>query len=189
MLTSLIASALIFDAKPLSCAVMNDDKATKIAMEYVGAKYSFCCNACPTAFQKEPTKFAHSDTATVAEFLFDPVTGEYVDRAKSKLTMDYKGIRYSFNSDEDLTTFTKDPAKFTKVPSKEILQCPMSNEKLTSYSQAYGYMDYNDTRYYICCNHCFPKAKADPEAAAKNEKGSATTPMAMKWADAKPEIH
>lgn len=55
--------------KDMHCAVMPSNKidiatATKKHMyaDYKGRRYFFCCNGCPEAFKKDPSKYAKSDS-------------------------------------------------------------------------------------------------------------------------------
>ena len=55
--------------KELACAVMPSHKvniasATKNKMfaDYKGKRYFFCCGGCPTAFKKDPAKYAKADS-------------------------------------------------------------------------------------------------------------------------------
>ncbi|MHB8635432.1 MAG: YHS domain-containing protein [Fimbriimonadaceae bacterium] len=72
MKTVLILSALVLSAatmarppKMISCAVMSGNKvniakATKAHQyaDYKGNRYFFCCGDCPSAFKKNPAKYA-----------------------------------------------------------------------------------------------------------------------------------
>jgi YHS domain-containing protein len=58
--------------KKIHCAVMTQNEvdiasATKNKMfaDYKGKRYFFCCGMCPTAFKKEPAKYAKHDSIPV----------------------------------------------------------------------------------------------------------------------------
>jgi YHS domain-containing protein len=55
--------------KEVACAVMPDHKVniaeatkTKMFSDYKGKRYFFCCAGCPSAFKKDPAKFAKAES-------------------------------------------------------------------------------------------------------------------------------
>ena len=53
--------------KTITCAVMPSNKvdvakatATHMYADYKGKRYFFCCGGCPSAFKKDPAKYAKS---------------------------------------------------------------------------------------------------------------------------------
>lgn len=46
------------------------------------------------------------------------------------------------------------------------LYCPIMKQKIRSEADAVGYVDYEGTRYYMCCESCLTMAKNDPKMAA-----------------------
>jgi YHS domain-containing protein len=69
MMVLSVAAFAAPDKKEVACAVMPDHKvniaeATKNKMfaDYKGRRYFFCCAGCPTAFKKDPAKYAKADS-------------------------------------------------------------------------------------------------------------------------------
>lgn len=184
MFTALIAATamLAMDDKPLTCAVMsgNPAKAGGPAVEWQGIKFTMCCGGCDASFSKEPVKYlkAAAEKGTVVGVsLFDPVSGMRVN--EPKITSDYKGVRYAFADDADKASFTKEPAKFTKMPEKVVMTCPVSGEAVPSYGAAGGYVDYKGIRYFACCSDCMKSMTKDIATLSKKVEGKAVAPMAM----------
>jgi hypothetical protein len=44
--------------------------------------------------------------------------------------------------------------------------CPLMKAEIASVEEAEGYVDFEGTRYYVCCGFCLGKAKKDPAAVA-----------------------
>ena len=157
------------------CPVMGSPaKMEGVAVEYKGASYKFCCAGCVDMFNKEPDKWikktAEKDMVA-GTFLFDPVTGNSIKAKKAKASMDYKGIRYHFSSEENLALFKADPKKFTAVPAKEQLHCPVMDSPVANYTKASGYVDHNGVRYYMCCGGCQPAFAKDPKKFSGDSDG------------------
>lgn len=183
-ITTLIAfAALAAPGEDVKCAVMHSPTNEKSkAVEFSGARFPMCCGGCPEAFSKDPGKFikdAAKSNETIGVFLFCPVSGERIDMDKVKETSNYKGIKYGFCCADCKGAFEKDPAKFAKSPEKESLTCAVSGEKIASYSEAAGFVDYNGARYYICCANCGPALKKDPAGVIAKNKIKAVAPSAV----------
>lgn len=177
MLLTTIALALTMGTnqeKPLHCAIMGEEVGKNApTVQYGGASYAFCCPGCDVAFGKDPNgaikKNAEGAKATIGAFLFDPVSKNRVTAEKAKATVDYNGLRYYFESAENLAAFNKDAKKLSAVPKKESLVCPVMGDKIASHDKASSYFDYKDVRYYICCAGCLPAMTKDPaKYAGKN---------------------
>jgi YHS domain-containing protein len=166
------------DAKPLVCPMMGSPVAKDSpVVEYAGSAYAFCCAGCDAGFSKDPKaalKKNEKNTATIAVFLFDPVSRNAIKPDKAKATTDFKGTRYYFESEANLEAFNKDSKRFTTAPKQESLSCPVMGEKIASYSKASSYVDYKDVRYYICCPGCLPAFTADPDKYAGKAVGEPT---------------
>lgn len=50
------------------------------------------------------------------------------------------------------------------------LVCPMMNVVIKSEADAAGYVDHDGTRYYLCCDACVSKGKANPASVAEKAK-------------------
>jgi len=178
MITTLIAT-LSFVAPmatdDMTCPVMVGGKANTSggSVVYAGARFFFCCAGCDGKFSKDPTAFlktAETSKKVIGESMFDPVTGKKADKS-ANFASDWKGIRFHFNSSENKATFDKAPAKYGVLPKSEVLTCAVAGDKMKSPQEAYGYVDYKGTRYYICCAGCMPKMQKDPATyATKNAK-------------------
>lgn len=184
MITTLIAALVVGQNNPVHCAVMQTNTANpKMAVEYAGTKVGICCGGCEGALAKEPAKYfaqAAKNKTTIGEFLFDPVNKTHVEFADAKGTSDYKGVRYYFASTANKSAFDKEPAKFTAVPKKEVMFCPISGEEIANYSTAGGYYDAHNVRFYICCVDCVKKMATDGAKYATADKAAkATTPKVI----------
>jgi YHS domain-containing protein len=178
MLTIALAAAIALSPHqgdmaqaPLTCAVLGTTAADGgPSVDYKGVKYALCCAMCQSAFQKDPDKAIHSDKAqgkTIGTFLFDPVTSGRITPTMAKASVDYKGVRYLFLSSDEKKTFSADPVKYTKMPEKEALFCPIEKQKLSGYMAAGSYRDYEGVRYYFCCDGCPTDFAKDPAKYAK----------------------
>lgn len=192
-LSTLVATLTLVAPAPqgdLVCIMMGSPTNEKSkALEYSGARYAFCCGGCDTTFAKDPVKAIKAATAkgqTFALGLFDPVSGKRVDASKSEFHSDAAGIRYSFETKSNLDTFMGAKDKYTKAPAKDSLTCPVTGEKLDSYSQAAGFVDYNGARYYACCAGCLAPMKADMKALLAKGKSVAAAPKPVPAKDAMP---
>jgi YHS domain-containing protein len=172
MITSLIALALIEVTHPqkltMTCPVTGEEVAKPFAvMNYKGTKFGMCCGMCPAQFAKDPEKFLKPDELkdrTVGVSYFDPVSGIAVDtegKAPAGPSA-YHGIVYYFQSADDQKTFDADPAKYTVVPDKEAIYCPVMKQEVSDIAHSGGYADVNGVRYYICCSQCAPMLAKDP---------------------------
>lgn len=184
MLTTVLAVVALSQAgqaaqaKPVYCPVMSGNAVTanNPALEYNGAVFRFCCPGCDTRFANKPNdylKAAAENNRTIGVFLFDPVSGSAIEAGSTRFTLDHKGIRYTFRNQANLDAFKADPAKFTSV-KKELLICPVMEEKIAKPSDAPGYVDYKGVRYYICCGGCFSELKNNIAKYAETWASKAT---------------
>lgn len=183
MLTPLIATLLMFapaQGPGTACPIMGSPaKADGPAVEYAGAKYTFCCAGCDAKFAKEPVSALKSDDIkgkTVGVFLFDPVTGKRIDAKAAKASTEFNGLRYLFASTANKAEFDKDMKKYGTIPAKESLACPMTGEVVETYSKASAYMDSEGVRYYLCCAGCEAPFAKDMRGNAKKVAGKVTAP-------------
>lgn len=163
----------LFDEKPLYCPTTGEQiEAPGPVIEFNGTKFTFCCAGCDDTFATNPANVVEKNIKsklTIGEFLFDPITGLKITKEKSKASSDYQGIRYYFASVENKTAFDKDSKKYAEVPKKESLVCAVMGNKISSYSKANDYVDYEGVRYYMCCGGCGPAMKKNPARfAGKN---------------------
>lgn len=181
-LASTLVLGLVAD-QPLSCAATGEPASAKVsAVDYKGTRYVFCCDGCPQKFAKNPTatlKNPELKGKTVGYFLYDPVSHTKIDGAESKASMDVNGVRYFFGSEANRKTFASNVKKYTTMPTKEVVYCPVAKEKLDGYAGAYAYVDYKDVRYYVCCPDCFPKMSATPQKYAPGVKKMIATPKSI----------
>jgi len=178
MITTLIAFALIGVTHPqklsLTCPVTGEDinGAPFAVIDYKGVAYDMCCGMCPGPFSKNPDKFldpAKLKDRTVGVSYFDPVSGIGVKPNALRAKEDsvgpsvYHGVAYYFENAEDQKTFDADPAKYTTIPAKEALYCPVMKEEVPDLAHSGGYADVNGVRYYICCSKCAAMLAKDPD--------------------------
>src|SRR5512146_2877584 len=79
-----------------------------ITVEYGGILFETCCVGCGNPLVRDPKPLlaeAIKQKLPVGVFIYDPVTGLRIDAAKAPEFMDYKSIRYFFNSKAELKTF------------------------------------------------------------------------------------
>lgn len=184
ILASLIILSTGMQAPAVTCSILGGPAALNgPAVDYKGVRYQFCCNTCQGAFDKDPEKAITADRnkgKTIGTALFDPISGSRISKKDSKATEDYNGVRYYFASDDEKTKFDGDPAKFTVLPAKESLYCPVQKDKTPNISEAGAYADYNGVRYYFCCGMCPGEFAKDP--------GKYAPTVAAHVTDAKPQV-
>lgn len=175
MLTTL-AAAMVLMAQPatdpLACAIMGSPTNEKSPIvEVNGFRFPVCCPGCDAKVEKDPAgtmaKVAKSGK-TSAFFLFDPVSAMRLDAEDARTSMDYKGVRYYFETKANFEKFKADPAKYTKVPAKETLYCVVMKEDVKKYELATGYVDHNNVRYFMCCAECMEKFPKNPASYVGN---------------------
>jgi YHS domain-containing protein len=179
-----LISAFVIAATPmhvsgdLSCPVMGSAvPANAKGIDYAGVRYYICCGGCDTTFAKDPVKYSKAaEGKTIGMSLFDPVSGERVEAKKGKGPLDVKGVRYYFTSDEDMATFKADTDKYTKMPKKEVVFCPVMNHEVENYAMAGGYVDYEGVRYYVCCGDCLATMKKEPAKYAPGVSAKISDP-------------
>ncbi len=177
MITTLIAMAMFSMARQtpnlhLTCPVTGEEISTPVAVfNYKGAAYSMCCGMCPGPFSKTPDKFLTPDKVkdkTVGVGYFDPVSGVAVRPNALRPKTDsvgpsvYEGVAYFFQNADDKKAFDAEPKKYTVVPPKEALYCPVMQQDVPDLAHSGGYTDVNGVRYYICCSQCAGELKANP---------------------------
>ncbi len=166
MLATLLFAIGLLEDKPLTCPISGEETVvTGPAMEYAGVKYTFCCPDCVATFKKEPVESIKPQVkagSTVGEFLFDPISTRKIVVKKAKATIDFEGVRYYFESEDNKTKFTKNSKRFANTPNKESLVCPVMGGTVASYSKAADYLDHEGVRYYMCCSGCKPKMEENP---------------------------
>jgi YHS domain-containing protein len=183
MVTTLIASLLLTQGA-LVCPMTGEEISKSAAdIDYNGVRYSMCCGGCPDAFKKDPAKALANKSLEgklVGIALFDPVSGARVEEKNAKGgSEDYKGIRYFFQTAEDKSAFDADPKKFSAAPKKELLFCAVMGHELKDEATAGGYVDFEETRYYVCCADCLAALKKDTKALVAKVQAKAVTPVAM----------
>lgn len=158
MMISAILLSVALQGSDLKCPVMAGAVAKDTNfVEYRGASFGFCCAGCDTNFAKSPDKFLATQAKagnTVGQALFDVVSRRRIDPAKSTNHTDFGGIRYSFESKDNLMVFMASQEKLSVAPKKEALYCPVGKEKIASTSKAWGYADHDGVRWYLCCAGC-----------------------------------
>jgi YHS domain-containing protein len=172
MITTLIAMTLIGMGQQkkvtFTCPVTHEEIDQPFAVfNYKGAKYEMCCGMCPGPFSKDPEKYLDPTKLkdmTVAVSYFDPVSGMAVNTEGKAPAgpSTYNSVAYYFESADDQKTFDADPKKYTEVPAKEEIYCPVMKQEVPDLAHSGGYADVNGVRYYICCGQCAAMLKADP---------------------------
>ncbi len=173
LLTTAIAALLMGSAWAIDpiCPIMGN-KIPKDApsVQYKGLLVTFCCAGCDATFLKEPEKFLAADyaeDATIAEFLFDPVSKHRITAAQAKAETSYRHVVYRFASEENKTKFLSNPELYVFIPDRESLVCPVMKNKSESHAATAGYDDFEGVRYYFCCPGCEEAFANDPAKYAK----------------------
>ena len=117
---------------------------------------------------------------TSGVFLFDPISHNRLAVSEAATTADFEGVRYPFASEAEKATFLKEPKKYTAVPKKEALFCPVAGEEVESYAKAAGYYDVDGVRYFTCCAGCNGKMMKEPEKYVAKAKDHVKDPVAAK---------
>lgn len=193
MFTSLIALALSVSAADVKCPVMpsHNVDVSKAGMEYAGSKFVFCCGGCDSAFAGDPESYLKKATKAnlaVGVGLFNPITGNRTTDKSTHYAV-YGGIRYAFDSAEEVTKFNADAKKYTKMPEKESMICAVSGETIADYGVSAGYVDFKGARYYACCAGCLPGLKSDIAELSKNPKVKLTAPKVVTGKNSVPHNH
>lgn len=182
-LITLLAAPLLSEGTV--CPIMaNPVDANATHYLYGGLDFAFCCNGCDDAFAKDPQAAMAKASKTgkvYAEFMFDPVSHKRVlDVAKAAATVEYKGVRYRFNSVENKKKFEAKPSDFTAMPKNETLVCAVMGDAIQSIDAADSYVDYKGVRYYMCCGSCLAPMMKSPEKFAVSANGVGPAKMMPK---------
>jgi YHS domain-containing protein len=181
--TMLLGQGAVAAAPVLACPIMGSNSpATGKAIDYNGVRYVMCCGGCPEPFKKDPTTALKNEKLKgklVGVSLFDPVSGARIEAKNAKSFADYNGIRYYFANDDEKKAFDAEPKKFTAAPKKEALYCAVMGHDLKDYATAGGYVDVEETRYYVCCADCLAAMKKDAPALVAKAKSAVKAPGAM----------
>lgn len=183
MLTTLVAT-IVMGPSGLMCPVMGEHeaKSTGAMADYAGIRFGFCCASCPPLFEKDPAKYlkaAEKSAKPMGMFLFDPLSGRRIETKNAKAFSTFKGIQYAFENDTEKRMFDKEPEKYTKMPSLEVLVCPVSGEAVTV-DKASGYADYKDMRFYFCCADCMKPWNENAGEYAQKVRDKAAKPKIAK---------
>lgn len=159
---------------PLACPIMGSAADPKAGTsDWMGIRVSYCCAGCEKKFEKDPVKvlgLAAKQGVTSGVFLFDPISHKRLAVSEAVAVADFEGIRYPFASETEKVTFLKEPKKYTVIPAKEALFCPVAGEEVAGYAEAAGFFDFEDVRYFTCCAGCNGKMASDPGKYAPNAK-------------------
>ena len=174
----------MFGGDPTSCPMMGGTANAKGPhVEYNGVSYAFCCGGCDARFAKDPATALKNPSLkgkVTGTFLFDPVSGQRINTSEAKLSSVYNGTRFYFSNEADQKAFNADMKKYGTLPAKEVMQCPVSGEKVDNYSGSVGFADYNGVRYYFCCADCIAPFKGSPAKYAAEASKKAAAPKAIK---------
>lgn len=181
MITTLIALATLSTGNETVCPIMGG--AANMAgpkVEFNGAQFAFCCGGCDSTFSKDPVasmKNPKTKGKNIGVFLFDPVSHRRVKEAK--ITLAYNGIVYPFESAANKAKFEKSAKTYAAWPTKEVMECPVTGEKIESYSKSVAYYDISGIRYYICCAGCIGTMESKGKEMAAKHASAAQAPKAV----------
>jgi len=166
----IFAFAVVPPVAPLHCVVTAEDVSKPAAiLNFNGVRYVTCCLNCAGKFKNDPqavVKASKSNGALIGESLFDPTTGARIDGKKAVASSDFEGVRFYFASAEGKKSFDAEPKKWSARPEKELVFCPIMGHALKSVSEAGGYVDVKNVRYYVCCGDCLAEAKKSTASIA-----------------------
>lgn len=171
MITTLIALSLMagpsLQKLQLTCPVSGEDIDKPFAtFLYKGSAIGICCPMCDKTFGSDPEKFMKPDVLkgkNVGVALFNPISHIRIKPDETTLGPTfYNGIGYYFDTAEEKATFESDMKKYTAVPAKEALYCPVMKHEVKSIQASGGFADVDGVRYYICCSPCAAKLAAEP---------------------------
>ncbi len=169
--------------EPLVCPVAGHEaSADGPIYDYRGVRYRLCCDDCKPIFEKNPAEALKNpmlDGKVSGVFLFDPVSGAPVTKAKSRGSSDYKGVRFHFLSARNKTEFDADPKRYGTIPEKEAMFCPVLQVELRNYYGVNGFVDHAAVRYYACCAMCFGVMKANIAKFTPNASKHVAPPKAL----------
>lgn len=183
ILTTILAVSIFSSTAAVDtvCPIMHSKPSASAGMtDFAGIRFGFCCPGCEGTFTQEPGKYlkvATDKKLVIGTSLFDPVSGKRV--VKSKLSSNYKGVAYVFDSAANKKAFDSAPAKYTMMPKKVVLTCPISHEAIENYADAAGYWDVEGIRYYVCCADCHEPFTKDAKRFADGVKDKAVAPPAF----------
>ena len=159
---------------PLLCPVnLEPVVAGGSVVETMGIRFEFCCPGCDLKLTEDPEGYlqkANEAGATVGVFVFDPVSQKRIDPENAQASADHNGVRYLFETTENLDEFSAFPELYAQIPPQESLFCPVMKSESETYSQASGYADHENVRYYFCCAGCDTKFAEDPAKFASHVK-------------------
>lgn len=163
----MIASVAQAQTGDIFCPVLHKKGLTQYGTHYFGGLvFLICCPGCDKDFSEHPFQFLEEGEALgkpIAESLFDPVDGKRVV-AGSKDNMEYRGIRYVFNSSEHLSEFKSNPELFVNLPKSEV-RWDLKSGKEIAYPDAIRYLDYAGIRVYFSDPAALEAFQADPAEA------------------------
>ena len=179
-ISAIAAIALGAGQTPLHCVTTLEDitGAPAVTMEYGGALFGTCCGGCDAPFMKDPKAAIAKATKAnkaIGAFQYDPVSGGKIDGKKAAASSDYKAIRYYFANADEKKSFDAEPTKYLAEVKSAAYFCPVMNHA-TEPTKAGAFVDYNGTRYFLCCGGCLASFKKDPAKFAANA-ASATKPL------------
>ena len=151
-----------------TCPVSGQPAKEASSVEFKGKKIYFCCDNCPAAFKKEPTKFAakvHHQLLQTSQIVqvACPLTGRAInkdavlDDGDCKVAfccMNCLGKAKAAKGDEQTSLVFLDISKGFTVQTT----CPVSGKAIDITKS----VKYKDKNVYFCCPNC-PKAfEANP---------------------------
>lgn len=163
----MIASVAQAQTGDIFCPVLHKKGLAQYGAHYFGGLvFLICCPGCDKDFSEHPFQFLEEGEALgqpVAESLFDPIDGKRVV-AGSKDNMEYRGIRYVFNSSEHHTEFKSNPELYVNLPKSEV-RWDLKSGKEIAYPDAIRYLDYAGIRVYFSDPAALESFQADPAKA------------------------
>jgi YHS domain-containing protein len=132
-----------------------------------GVVYGVCCAGCEGRIIQSLDK---KHDGLIGYSLFDPVSRVAVKAQKSAGYVDYKSVRYYFDTAESKAAFLKESAKYAKPPTLEVPgKCIVQGETISA-DIAAAYRDTSlrvgdkteTVRVYFCCPACVKSYDANP---------------------------
>lgn len=182
MITALLVAKFSI-AVGLVCPISGEAiRAGSKALDVNGVRYRFCCDSCTGSFQKDPTaaiKKSKDNKWLAGVSVFDPVSGKRLspENAKGGFS-DFEGVRFAFTSAQNKATFDADPKLYGTIPAKGCSICPVMGHELSGSYMAPSFVDFEDVRYFACCEQCVPRLRSNPKQFAASSASKVGAPKA-----------
>jgi YHS domain-containing protein len=158
------------DDAALKCPVSGKPAKKEASADYQGKKVYFCCEGCPAAFTKDPSKFAaKANQQLVASKqvvqVCCPLSGGPIN-PKTAIDIDGSSVAFCCNNCKAKAEKSEDKASLVFANLKKAFTdqttCPVSGKPISPKNSVV----YNGKKVYFCCGGCPEAFNKDPEKFA-----------------------